>query len=329
MWTLKTILCLGLSALLADAAGTINAVTFTSTSPGYVMNWTGGATEYHCLYTPDGASSPTYVKGTYGLYGYFEGTVDNSSVATVKYWSILPSTGPSLSEDSGAVIRYAANYANLSGDFGGFLNSWGAVNGTNNTSPTITQLKDQCLWAYDTIDGSKPRTAGYWTASSSSSDEQYWLCDFNTSITYGSYNYTYPPGNDTQGYSVADTFETNSSTISTGFDYDTVGQFAGTNYTFLAVALTADASATNPLQIGGFYCEIDTSSPFQTSLCEASPYTASTASTADSSTCSQFVDPTSPYAAAVSPSPGLSGASQVGPTFALMVVLFCYQVLAL
>lgn len=324
MWNLKTVLCLGLSALLADAAGTINMVTFTSTSPGYVMSWAGGDTEYHCLYTPDNATSPTYVKGAYGLYGYFEGTVDSSLVATVKYWSILPSTAPSLSENLPASIRYAANFSNLTGDFGGFVDSWGAVNGTNNTSPTSTELKDRCLWAYDTVDGSKPRTAGYWTAA----DEQYWLCDYNTSITYGSYNYTYTTGNDTQGYSVTDTYETNSSTISTGFDYDTVGQFAGTNYTFLTVALPESATATNPLQLGGFYCEIDTSSPFQTSLCEASPYNASTASTADNSTCSQYVDPNSPYAAAAEAA-GLSGASQVGPTFALVVVLFCYQVLTL
>mmetsp|Transcript_70487 Transcript_70487/g.124207 ORF Transcript_70487/g.124207 Transcript_70487/m.124207 type:complete len:326 (-) Transcript_70487:1862-2839(-) len=325
MWSLKTILYLGLSALLADGA-TINLVTYKSTSPGYVMTWSGGDMEYHCLYTPDGATGPTYVKGMYGLYGYFEGTVASNLTATVKYWSILPSTLPNLSQNLPAEIRYASNLATFTGDFGSFVNGWTAVNGTSNTSPNSTQLKQQCLWSYDTVDGSKPKTSGAWVEGTEPyTTEQWWVCDYNSTTQYGSYNYSYPPGADTQGYSVGKTQETNSSWITLGEDYDTVGQFAGSNYTYLAISLTASATATNPLELGGFYCDINTSAPFKTSTCARSPYTAGT--TSATTNCAKYLDPSSPYAPASSPSP--SGAFQVGPTLAFTVLLLCYQALAL
>lgn len=319
MWSLKTVIYLGLSALLADAAGTINLVTYDTTSPGFVMEWPGGATEYHCFYTPDGSAGPTYVKGTYGLFGYFEGPVDSGLTATVRYWGILPN---SINRDQVTTVTYAADYGELDGG------PWTAVNGTNNTRPTDAELKSKCLWSYDTVDGSKPTNAGFWvdTGAGRAPSLHYWVCDFNTTATYGSFNYS--GSFNLEGYSIGENDETNASTIRTGHYYNTVGPSAGLNWTFLSVSLAESASATNPLQIQGFYCAIDATQPFNTSLCAQEAHVASTASTANSTTCSQFVDPSSLYAA-LSSLPSLSGASQVGPILALPLVLLCYQALAL
>ena len=94
----------------------------------------GGSTEYHCFDTDSGTK--TFVRGTYGMFGYFEGAVSLTDPHTfyVNWWETVSASITKTSAGS-AALTYASDWTSVTGpswntaSYGSMSSSWDAITG--------------------------------------------------------------------------------------------------------------------------------------------------------------------------------------------------------
>jgi hypothetical protein len=234
-----------------------------------------GSNEYHCFDVTD--EQRTYVRGTYGFYGYFEGAVDSADplVFHVNWWetgkgTLLPTSGA-------GTIKYSATFETISGpywesgssDMLGSYGVWSAANGTvvaRDNSPSGKQaILQKCL--YPGAATARPRTSiaalTQTSAVSGSADTgEVTLCSMPAGPANGSWlgTYTYVYGDDDGGGTERGNYGTNSFAIwgASGMGYvgtwhASTGGYAGTQGSLLHLTVADDTKT----YMVGFFCNVN------------------------------------------------------------------------
>lgn len=225
----------------------------------------GGDDEYHCLYTSAGATSPDFVRGTYGFYGYFEGPISASRTAAIK-WIETPSS--LVPRGGSATLQYTADFKEVSGTVGttssgGGWTTWAsgggqvAVGGVPEvdcmaTPPSFRAALPALTAFYNSVQGRVAMCndpAGFrgsytFTYSSKECREQSYDCSL-TSDGRGHYGKAGIVTSTTGGYVVSTTFaeDAGPATGSQGSNMYTVAAFSDTTL--------------QPIQLRGFYCNVE------------------------------------------------------------------------
>lgn len=146
-------------ALIKVAIATSTSM-YTFTINDYVnFNYPEGSLEYHCFESSGG--NKTYVRGTYGYFGYFEGAVDSSNPLTffVDWWDTSSTATGLLPNGGSAVITYNSAFTSMEGtywnagtsDVLNSFDSWSAKNGILTTDDSTTagqnMILQKCLYA--------------------------------------------------------------------------------------------------------------------------------------------------------------------------------------
>lgn len=143
-----------MAALFAAPAGAaISLWKYNLTDVSASALYPEGGHEYHCLYTAPGASAPSFVAGTYGKFGYFEGwvmPVNSSSAAftaNINWWETNPTP-----KSGAAALVYSKDVKNVTGKFWnsgnsemlGSLYDWGSIQGLK-INATNEMIQSACL----------------------------------------------------------------------------------------------------------------------------------------------------------------------------------------
>ena len=168
-----------LIAVAVSATLDTEVFTYTITDASASNLYEQGSTEYHCFDTNSGTK--TFVRGSYGFFGYFEGEVSPNDPHTfyVNWWETV-SGSITASQTGSAAIHYSPDWLNVTGpmwntaSYGPMTSTWSAdagvyvglasaatltYNGTTLAGPLFALR--YCL--YPGQQASQPRPASYET----------------------------------------------------------------------------------------------------------------------------------------------------------------------
>jgi len=179
--------------------------------------------EVHCFETRmvGGARTPFYVRGTYGNYGYFEGSVSNKGSATVSFYettvvgkNLVPSTGAGVLQYSSDMLTVTSGFywgSGSSANSAAHSGSWGITGPcTASTCPStldankVATANQFCFWdadgslGYTSYENVNPPNGMVFSTPGTVNSANIFLqngigSSYTTGSTMGAYNYIYPP----------------------------------------------------------------------------------------------------------------------------------------
>jgi hypothetical protein len=264
-----------LTVVATASAATTSLYQYDLSDSAANSNYDEGSIEYHCFDIDGGAT--TYVRGTYGNFGYFEGAVDDIDpfVFHVNWYETAAGT---LTPTMGAAtLTYATDYVSVTGpywssgtsDISGSYGPWNSQNGVFNTDDSTSAgqetILQKCLYPGATVAAARSEVAALSdTSAVSGSSEQgeNTLCAMPAGPAGGSwlgtytYQYTEAEGGSTEkgNYGINPfSFWGESGMGFLGTWHASTGDYAGDKGPNLYMVVGAGADTS----IVGFYCSVD------------------------------------------------------------------------
>jgi hypothetical protein len=273
------------------SADSTSLYQYTTSDAAANYNYPEGSIEYHCFDSSTGVKS--YVRGTYGYVGYFEGAVDpnNPQAFLVDWWDTTTTDDGLLPNSGSAVLTYDATFASVQGTYwsagtSDILNSYGpwsaqdgAVIADDSSASGQSQILQKCLYAGASVAVPRDSIAALTatTAISGESEQgQNVYCAMPAGPAAGPWlaSYYYVYGDDDGGTTEKGTHGTDSITFwaASGMGQTTTwnaatGVYAGDMGTGIYM-ITATTTAT---YIVGFYCYIN--DDYVRTSCDTESYT--------------------------------------------------------
>lgn len=241
-------------------------------------NYAEGSVEYHCF--DEDSAEKTYVRGTYGYFGYFEGKVDPVN-SHLFYVSFYESTAGTLVPVSGAAaLTYNSDFTAVIGPYWATgsskmhkTDSWGVWNASlgsiianDSTQTGRDVLLEKCLFSGITLAKERESIAaltGTTSISGSSGQGVNTLCKMPAGPAYGSWlgTYTYIFPEDEGGETEKGNYGTNPFAFQAVSGMGFVGNFHSstgpdtglTGSVLYMISGTIDGETT----IRGFFCYVD------------------------------------------------------------------------